>query len=427
MNNKRMGYGSRGWVLIVQMFLSFFACFAIANAVNIIAPFKSATAGWDATFITSCYTIGGVITFALQMLINKTVARRSAKKGALLFSIIFIAAVIIMGLSTNQWMFAILFIIMKIAADMWCLIENGILVGQWFPRRKGIIMGVTTFGIPLASGMGMAIMGQLIGKSMLISFMPFIVAAVISVLLQQVFLADYPEDVGCYRDNDASLSIEDAKAEIEREKLAKQNSPWTIGVLLGTKEFWFVILPISFLLFGSIGIMTQVTSILMSIDTAFYEQYGTLVLTAISFVACFGSWLCGFMDTKLGTKKAVIITCVLMVVTGAIAMIGSLPAILISCAFMAIFMGGGSNYTVSAAMEFWGFSDFSAVYSYVSPVCSMLGALGPMVIAILAASTGGYTIGFGVIAVMGVIGTVMINLVDSKRVAEKTAALKKSK
>lgn len=416
------GFGKRGWVMIIQMFLTFFTCFALQNSVNVLAPMLGAQ-GWNATLITSCYTIGGVITFIVQMAINRAVARRSSIKGAIVFGLIFLVSIFVIGLSKSIVQFAVGYVLMYFSSCMWSLIENGILAGQWFPRKKGVVMGITTFGIPLASGMGSAIIGALAGqKGMLVSFMPFAVIAVIVILMQKFLLADYPEQIGCYRDNDPSVSPEAAKAQIAAEEAAKTTSPWKLSVLLGTKEFWFVCLPVVFLLFGSIGIMTQVTTILLAVDKAFYAAYGVMTLTIISFAAMFGSWLIGFIDTKRGTKTAMIVSCALMVVTGAVALIGTLPAILVSCLFMAFFMGSCSNFTVSASLEFWGGRNYAAVFSYVSPVCSVLGSFGPMAFAILGGRMG-YAVCYGIVIAMGALGILMCLLIHKENIQKKEERL----
>ena len=78
-------------------------------------------------------------------------------------------------------------------------------------------------------------------------------------------------------------------------------------------------------------------------------------------------------------------------------------------------MGASSNFTVSAAAQYWRREDFSSVYSCVNPIANILQALGPMVIAMLVSTQGANT-AFAVVGVFGVISLILILLFRPERV-----------
>ncbi len=212
-------------------------------------------------------------------------------------------------------------------------------------------MGIATFGFPLSYGLGMAIIGIRVNKSTFVSFLPFLILGVIAIILVAAFLSDYPEDVGAFRDNDRSMTPEAARELMRQEKESRKNTVWTFRHLLSTRDFWFLVLPCGFLLFSTIGVMIQITSLLQSVDTAFYASYGALTLSMISVAACLGSWLIGVIDTRYGTKTAIIISGFAMLISGISGAIGTLASTLIAGAFLSIFMGAASNVTVSVSAD----------------------------------------------------------------------------
>lgn len=206
---------------------------------------------------------------------------------------------------------------------------------------------------------------------------------------------------------------------------AKKQSVWTCKNTLKCRDFWFIAIPEGFLLFGAVGLMTRIVPILMTFNAQLAPIGGFhTVLICISLLACFGSWLLGVIDTKFGTKVAIVTCCALMALCGLLGFIGSFSTTLLACACMAVFMGGGSNFTVSASAEYWGREDFPSVFSLMNPVANILNAFGPTVLALIATSTGGYSMCYALVGVFGVFGAVLACFISREHVARKTAEYK---
>ena len=142
------------------------------------------------------------------------------------------------------------------------------------------------------------------------------------------------------------------------------------------------------LLMASIGMMTQTVSIIGYYGYAPDSKEFGMIMLGICVVACLGSWVLGLVDTKYGTRKALIISTALMVVSGIFGVLGSFPALLVALACLAVFMGAASNFTVSGAVQYWRMEDFPSVFARINPVASLLSAFGPMVVAMLLFSKG---------------------------------------
>ena len=420
---KNFNFGARGWILIIYTFLSFFAGCTLGNSVNLLAPIFAGTRGWNAALITSTYTIATIVACVLLFFINKFLIRKSVKKVSIIAGVLSIVSAAVLCFCTAPWQFVVIFIIMKVAMEIWLMTANGVLVGNWFPRSKGAVMGIATFGFPLGSGIGMVVMMQLFPQGWFMSFLPFLIIMAIAIVINGIFLADYPEEKGCFRDNDKTMTPEEANKLMEMEHQAMLDSPWTMKEILTTRDFWFNLLPSSFLLFSSVGMMTQVNTIMMAANAEFAGKYMSVVLTGVSIAACFGSWIIGILDNKLSTKTAMIISEILMIIAGVFMMTTNIVLVLIGIACMAFFMGAGSNFNVSVCAEYWGRSHFGNVFALLSPIVNLIAGFGPMVLALIFQDTGSYFIAFGVVVVMGIAGVIMLLLVKKERVEAKTERL----
>ena len=249
------------------------------------------------------------------------------------------------------------------------------------------------------------------------AFLPFFIVAVIGYAIGMVFIKDYPEQCGAYRDNDKSFTPEFAKAMMEEEIENKRTSVWTLGHVLKNRDFWFITVPCGVLLMCSVGMMTQTSAILGTYaeEIAVLGGYsGVMVIAYV--VACFGSWLMGVLDTKFGTRKAITFSVVLMIISGIIGIIRGAVPLLIAFFLLCIFEGAASNFTVSAAAQYWRREDFPNVFSCVNPIANIFQAVGPMMVAATVFSPSGYQLTFGITGGLAVISLILILLFSPKHV-----------
>ena len=420
---KRDIFGFRGWILTIHMLLAFFGTFGIVGSMNIMAPYYSAVYGWDAAFITSTYTIAGIAAVIVQYIIGKLLVKGSAKKWSLFFAILYCAFLVVFGFVTKLWQYTVIMIILKITQDGWVTVSEPKMLAQWFPTKKGKVIGISTFGIPIGTGIGMAIIATILGNTgkVYLSYLPFLIATVIALLMLAIFLTDNPEECGCYPDNNADFDKEAMRENLQREMEAQKNCPWTAKRILSLKESWFAVVGVGVLLLGAAGIMTQVTSVLIAADAAFYASYGNYVMMSISVFACLGSFIFGVVDDRIGTPKAACITCIFMLVSCLFGMSGKLVLTLISVVLMATFMGAGSNYMVSIVVYLFGRSGFQKAYFITSPTTNIIAAVGPALIAYVAKGSGSYRASYIVLAVLAFIAAICNLMIRKENVLKKEA------
>lgn len=426
--SKVKGYGPRGWVLIIWIATAFLAYTAIGNyPLNILSDLYG---GQQA--LSTIYTVASVIGVIVQLVASSFIGKmKSVKKFGCIMGLLSIIALLgIMFIpgyipGTIQMVWRAVYGIGTVLSVMYGTFALSILVGQWFPTRKGSVMGIATFAFPIGNGVLGAFAAVAFKDGtphVALAFAPFLIIFIIGWILGLVFVPDYPEQAGAYRDNNQNMTPEMAKAMMEQEIENKKTTVWKLNHTLTTRDFWFITIPAGLLLMFSVGMMTQTNAILGSMGDAINKFGGFAgVMAMIMVFGLIGSFVLGLLDTKLGTKRAMIIACIVMLIAGILGAASSperaglLVAALIC---LALFMGASSNFTVSLAAQYWRREDFGTVFAAVNPIANLICAFGPMLIAIIMIAAG-YKMIFVVTAIMGVISVVLMLLFNAKHVKAK--------
>ena len=417
--SKGIGFGFRGWMMIIYQALGFYL-FTIINSFgqNIQASANGQFFGWTPTNVSTIYTITILIAVVFQLVFSRKIARaKNIKRLSIIFMVI--GVICGFGIATifaSEKLWLLIFAVGIFFSQVGSTLIIGILVGQWFPRRKGTVMGISTLAFPIAGGLLLSIFARLyFTKGALAAYLPFLIIAIIGIVIGIVFIRDYPEQCGAYRDNDKNMTPEMAKEIMEQEIEAKKNSVWTLARTLSCRDFWFMTIPAGILLATSVGAMTQIVNIL-NMYPEFYAKYGTLVTAMVTVVACLGSYVLGLIDTRLGTKKAVVISCAIAVASGIVGFIPSVPTLVTGFMLLCIFEGAASNFAVSLSAQYWKREDFPSVYGVVNPIANVIQAFGPMLIAIVGFSMGFHVV-FGVIGILSIVALVLILLFNPKHLS----------
>lgn len=423
MQNKVKGFGFRGWLLIIYQAIAYlaFQCFT-QYPLNILADFYG-----GAQKISGIYSTCAVVGILIQIILVSWISKMKSIKAfaSILGAITMVLAFIVMTAAPGPLWYAA-YAVINVVAVLYSTLALGLIVGQWFPTRKGTVMGIATLAFPVANGLlgtfagsvfgslGMAeAMGQVpviygLGGAIGKAFLPFFIVALVGWLIGVVFIKDYPEQVGAYRDNDKSLTPEIANAMMMAEVENKKTSVWNYINTIRCKEFWFGTITCGFLLSCAIGLMSQSMTI---INVGVGEDKYSLVMALVCVFGCIGSFIIGLIDTRIGTRKAMIISCVLMIIAGALGLLGNGTALIIAMIFVALFMGAASNFGVSLAAQYWRREDFGRVFALSSPIGSAISSASPAIIAgLLFGATGykGHAGAFTFVLVCGVIALILM-------------------
>lgn len=418
------GFGTRGIILIITLFLGFGTFQVFTNfPLNILADFYGGS-----TTVAMLLTIGTLAGVVTQIILSRFVGNiKSIKKVASVFAVIaIICAWLVAALPfymTGLWY--VFYLGVNYTVTIYALFFLSIIAGQWFPRRKGTIMGIATIAYPVCNAV-IGFFATAVYKPMetgvsdspaiFKSFLPFLILATIGVILFLTLVTDYPEQCGAYRDNDKSFTPEMAQKMLEQEIEDKRTTVWTTAHTFTNRDFWCASVVCGLILMCAVGTMTQSSTIIGSFPALNY----TIIMMIIAVCGAVGSWLLGVIDTAIGTKKSMIICVFLMVIAGVLGVAacrtGVGVLIIISLALVGIFMGASSNYTVSVSVQYWRREDFASVFAGINPVANIFNAAAPTVVAMILYSAIGITGVFLLITIAGIIGVVLMLLFSPKHI-----------
>jgi MFS family permease len=389
MNKTKLGinFGFRGWMLLIFEITAFLVFQAFGNfPMNMLGDLYG-----GAEKISPIYTIASLVGIVIQLILAGFVGKmKSVKPMVMGFGLAtLVAAFAVAALPAGPaWMVA--YFLVNVLSNIYGMFGIGIIIGQWFPTRKGVFMGIATFAFPVCNGLMGPFAGIVFNEAYLAAnhrpnvlggFLPFLIVGLVGWLIGLIFIKDYPEQVGCFRDNDKSFTKEKADAMLAAEIEAKKTTVWKLGNTLKCGSFWLITIPMGTLLACSVGAMTQTTQIFAANGLA--DKFEMLMGMVMIF-ALIGSYVLGLIDGKFGTKTAITVSVIVMLLAGVFGTIGGtlmIPGIIL----LAVFMGAASNFTVSGAAQYWRREDFSTVFGYVNPIANIIQCAGPMMFAMLIA------------------------------------------
>ena len=443
MNQNVKGFGARGWILMIYQFLAYIAFVCFTNwPMNALGSYYDPVNGTQG--VAKIYTIAAVLGVVIQVIASPFIGKiKSIYRLSIVMGVISIVASFGVMMCTPGTLWNVCYFVACLFVIIWSTFIIGILIGQWFPRRKGTVMGLVTIAFPVGNALMGIFLGEAIGMSMGMAaegvpaeimiaaiapiarkaYMPFFIIVCVGVVLAILLLKDFPEMVGAYRDNDKSMTPEMAQAMTAFEVENRKSSVWTLGKTLACPDFWLLAIPMGFMLMGSVGMMTQTTNIFVSVGVDPTSAKFDMILMINSVIAIVGSWLLGIVDTKIGCRKSMIIAVVAMIISGVIGAMGSQIAVIAGMWILGIFMGASSNYTVSGSVQYWRIEDFPTVFGKVNPLANLMNNMAPVVIASLMFLNAAKTQGmpdtgpcFIFLAIAGVVSLIMLLLFKPARV-----------
>lgn len=413
-----INFGFRGWMLMIFEITAFLVFQAFGNfPMNMLADFYGGAAR-----ISPIYTVASLVGIAIQLfLANKVPKMKSVRTLTLGFGVAtLITALGVATLPAGPAWFASYFLV-NVMSNVYGMFGIGILIGQWFPTRKGVFMGIATFAFPVCNGL-MGPFSKIVFRNMATThvpdvfggFLPFLIVGLVGWLIGLIFIKDYPEQVGSYRDNDKNMTPEIANAIMAQEIENKKTTVWKLGPTLKCGQFWLITIPMGTLLACAVGAMTQTSQIIGAYDNLDFSATMGIIMIA----ALIGSYILGLIDGRFGTKKAITVSVVVMLIAAILGGIGSKATILPALIAVAVFMGASSNFTVSAAAQYWRREDFPSVFGAVNPIANIIQCAGPLLFAISIAASQTVTLPFWITAVIAVISLILILCFKPAKVKE---------
>ena len=283
--------------------------------------------------------------------------------------------------------------------------------------KKGLALGWATMGQNLASATFIPLfllfmsLGGLNGSFYLMG----ILLAVFSIL-GYLLIRDTPEELGCAPDN-GSFTKEEIEANLK--ELQSYRSPWTPAKLLSNKQIWQIGLGFGIYILVTVSLISQMIPRLMSCGWS--EPKATGMMTVAAIFGLFGSYATGWLDQKIGTRKASVWYGLWYLVALVLCAIPnpSDPVLYASIFFIGIGIGGIGNLFPSMASTVFGRFDFVRAMGVLNPITSIVRSFAFALLAFGLSVLGSYSGAYAVIAVLDVVAIVMIARIDDTCIGKR--------
>ena len=421
-----------GWVVIIYCLLMFFLYVGMCNdGANITAPNVAHRLGLEQGDIMNMNSLAGIVGVVFFIIVgqinNKIGPRITSGVCCIISGITYIIAC--NAPSIAVYTIAMCFVYGSIMSAGY--VAGGTLVADWFPKKKGVVMGYTTMGHNFASAFYVQLVAILlapvstqlsaggndlanVGENFSAGIVPIGIAAIVLGILGMIFIRNTPQERGINPDNVSDRVYE---SEYDTTGTEDKTGGWTTGRLLMTKELWLAAITTGFFQICSVGVMSQL--VIRNTQLGFSQQAAMNVMTILALGGVVGSWLVGIIDDAIGTKK----TMILFGIWYAIALLLNFtavdsvtPLVYVSLFMIAMGIGGSANFTTSLPASIFGRHGFDKVNSVIFPIQGAITALCFAVNGVVQIITGGQIrMAYLVFAGVALVNVLLVLLVDEHR------------
>ena len=375
---KAKWYGPKqiGMIIFTGVLMLLSACF-VGGQTNTVIPYLAGLRGWDSNTLTLFNGIACILDGA-GILIWARLSRKNAKLMAGIALIVMAICLVLFGFSTSLPVVLIVMLIMGLSSACFSSTCAMTLTANWWPTKKGVVLGWSTMGIVLMSVVYAPYIPSAynaIGVPMTQVWLA--VLTVVIAIICFIFVKNTPEEAGTTPDGLTGVDLAQTK-EITRQ-LAEYKSPFTPKKIFSSWNNWAVSLCVGLPLMVA---MTYISTTIPALLSYGYDyKQAVLVFTVGGIVALIGSWAFGMIDQKLGTKKAVIlyIIFVFVAIVCALFMKSSFAFAWLSGIILFCANGAGRNLLPSYVGTIYGRWDYPAAYQLMGTLFMMLCGAGVMV------------------------------------------------
>jgi MFS transporter, OFA family, oxalate/formate antiporter len=415
----KSNFGGRGWILIFLAGFSVLLQSSLINdSLNFTIPGFADVYGWNISLLYIFSTITSWVAVVAAGAWGAISVKKGPKFVWTLGLLIAAITAIVWSQTRILWLYFVVLMVASIAGNGFNWIGNYTICSNWFPKKKGLVMGWVTIGFPLSAMVTAPIVQQVLKDNGVmdgLSYLYFGYAgfAILLLLLVFVFTKNYPEELACYPDNDSSFDKEAMNKDHAKGLEYQKTSPWTVKKLLRTKQVWIIGLCEGVLGMMCIGIMTNFVPRATKLGYSMSEIL--IMLPVTGFIACFGSYLCGVFDAHVGPKKATIWTMVIAIIAIILNITPTRITFWLSLPFFGFMLGGAANYLVSITNHLWGRYDFPRAYMVAIIINNMVTALGVSIVGVIGTMVN-YTAAYVVLGVLCLFALIGMTRLDDKKI-----------
>ncbi len=408
-SNAKSNFGVTGWYYIILTAIWYYFATGLAtDGLNVTVAKFSEVNGWSQAQLLNYSSIAGYIGIATTPFIASFMNRVGTRISATCLLLVSAIATVWWGMTTTPTQYLIACAIVTAAINGYAHLGATNLANNWFPKKKGLFLGWSTMGIQLSSVFFVAMMSFLMTKGGLQgAFWVVGICQLILAVLTWFTVKDTPQLAGKYPDN-----IPMSKEEMDRYVKEGEDyvSKWTYKDILANREVWLIGIGFGLLYMASIGLLSQWVPRLMSLG--YKENKAILMLSIAAAIGLFGSYAWGWLDIKLGPKKASVGIMLDYVVALILTILPfSTVTLYLSMFLIGMGIGGVANLQGSLAGTIWGPYEYAKIFGVINTIESVVRITAFSIVAFGLTHLGGYNGAYSIFLGLCIIGVVLMALV----------------
>ena len=414
----KYNFGKQGTFMIVySAVLLYFMTGLTVDGLNIIVPGFAALRGWDANQLLSIATPASIAALILTSFWSIVIEKLGLKLSTTIALFAAAFSIILFANSTNIIMYGIAETLMITFINCFSVICGFAMIANWFPKKKGIVLGFVTMGMNFASATIPALLtvfSRIIDPNGNIMHALYVFAIILIAvgIFNQLVTRVRPEDAGCYPDNeseefghfgqpDGVLGNEERMTYVQA--LLKPRI-WILGLVYGLAGM------------GTVGIMSQMIPYLSG-TRGFTVETAIMTMSIAAIIGVFGSYLWGVIDQKWGTKFATQIFGIWYAAAiGFLIAPGGQTTLYIGIAMIGLGIGGTANFPPSMTTLCYGRYSFATAYSVVNMIMGVIRSAAFVVLGLVRGATGSTETAYMIFLGLSILSTVIITFVNVKNV-----------
>lgn len=353
-----------GYSLIIHSFLSYALYAATASGgLNVLVPMFAKEHGLNQGSVLSMTTVGTLLASFFVLFSGKLILAKGIRFTTAISAIgAGVLGFFLMGFVNNLIGYAICTIFIQGLVYGYSYTATTALTTNWWPRKKGVIMGITTSGIQCASVVLVPLM-SLIGAKWGFRSLVWSLAVTLCVfgIASWFWIRERPEDVDLHPDNRPLTESE--KEDVYHKELSAKESQriWSFKEILNKKYSWAIMVTYGFFIMFASGINS--TTIPFAMESGLTKPQGLTILSIASVCSIIADIIVGYFDTKFGSK-------IITLVSGIVIFFACISLLFIQgttgawffliMAYMA--MGTTGNLLNSIVADIYGRNNFTQVF-----------------------------------------------------------------
>ncbi len=368
------------WIMIYTGILFLIGTSIIGGNNNTVFPMFSEIRGWDINLINIVSGIACIMK-AIGVLALAGMVRKLGPKNLTAITL-FISAALLIVFGTTKSLPVFLIVILVIGFLGGGYEKNGgmTLTANWWPTKKGVVLGFTTMGIGAMNIVYVPYMPKLLGALGLGLGMTVIAVILVVVgILTLLLVKNTPEEAGTFPDGDPAYAT--TGAEIAKQ-MHEYKSPFTLKKVCADRNTWLIGIG------SALAFMAVMSYIVSAIPTmigyGYAQGFATGIFAVGGIMGIIGSFLFGVINQKMGTKKAFLIYFVCIIIGFIFTLLMPRGAVFCWLAGIIIFAAQGAlcNLLPSYVATKYGRWDYPSGYRVIGTIFEIGAGIGVMMIGI---------------------------------------------